>query len=226
MTPVFFVTGTDTDVGKTLISAGLLIAARAFSTSCIGIKPIAAGCEETSQGLQNSDALALIEAASEKLKYSDVNPIALKAAIAPYIAAEQAGESIELASLVKHCRTVMERYPGFVLLEGAGGWRVPLNQREFLSDLPIALNIPVILVIAMRLGCINHALLTAEAIRNDGLIIAGWVANSVTKEMPNYDDNLLLLQQKMNAPLLGCVPFLEQTSAESVALHLNLVPLM
>ncbi len=218
---MFFVTGTDTDVGKTLISAGLLLAARKYSDNCIGIKPVSVGCETTPDGLRNDDALELMQASSVELDYDEANPVALKQAVAPHIAVQLAGGTIDLEFLVRHCQALDEKYPGFTLIEGAGGWRVPLNEHQFISDLPARLNMPVIMVVAMRLGCISHAILTAETIRRDGLEIAGWVANSISEEMPYHGENLLMLEKKIKAPLLGCVPFLEQVSAESVAAHLN-----
>jgi len=218
---MFFVTGTDTDVGKTLIGAGLLLAARKYSDTCFGIKPVAVGCETTPDGLRNDDALDLMRASSVRLDYDEANPVAFKHPAAPHIAVQLAGGTIDLEFLVKHCQTLAEKYPGFMLVEGAGGWRVPLNERQFISDLPVRLKMPVILVVAMRLGCISHSILTVESIRRDGLEIAGWVANSVSEEMPYHGENLLMLEKKIKAPLLGCVPFIENVSAESVATHLN-----
>jgi len=208
----YFVTGTDTDVGKTLVAAGLLAAAKKQGLPTLAIKPIAAGCETTPQGLRNDDALQLIAQMTESLSYQEVNPVALESAIAPHIAAQQSGQTLALSSLVDHCRVVLENPADMALIEGAGGWRLPLNDNEYLSGLPQALEIPVILVVGMKLGCLNHALLTVEAIANDGLQVAGWVANTLDKSMSCFDENLQTLKDRINAPLLGVVPYLENES--------------
>ena len=223
----FFVAGTDTDVGKTVIAQGLLVAAARQGLSTLALKPVAAGCEQTPDGLRNSDALALQAAMTETLHYEQVNPVALEPAIAPHIAAAQAGRRLTVAQLTGFCRGALMRRVDFALVEGAGGWRVPLNAGESLAGLAKSLNLPVILVVGMRLGCINHALLTAEAIARDGLPLAGWVANRVDPNMSEYEANLATLKQMIPAPCLGEVPFLddETSKIERVADHLNLTPL-
>lgn len=208
----YFVTGTDTDVGKTLVAAGLLAAAKKLGITTLAIKPIAAGCESSSQGLRNDDALQLMAQMSEKLAYEQVNPVALAPAIAPHIAAQQAKQTLALQPLVSHCQSVLKNPVGMALIEGAGGWRLPLNDSEYLSGLPQALGIPVILVVGMKLGCLNHALLTAEAIANDGVQVAGWVANCVDANMSCFEENLQTLKDRISAPLLGVVPYLENES--------------
>lgn len=220
---VYFITGTDTDVGKTLVSAGLLALANKQGLRTAAIKPVAAGCVETKAGLRNDDALLLQEQCSIELEYEQINPVALQSAIAPHIAAEQEGRRLDVSRLVGFCRGVLFQSSDFVVIEGAGGWRVPVNSRETLADLPKALDVPVILVVAMRLGCINHALLTAEAIRRDGLTLAGWVANTTEVEpMKAYSENLLTLKTLLGAPLLGEIPYLEQASALNAAQCLGL----
>lgn len=194
---VFFITGTDTEVGKTWVSCRLLERARAAGLRCYGLKPIAAGCEATDDGWRNDDALQLMAASSLTLPYEVVNPVALKAAIAPHIAAQQEGRRITLAQLAGYVRGALTSHPAdLVLVEGAGGWRVPLNAREMLSGLARALNLPVIQVVGMRLGCLNHALLTADAIRADGLTYTGTVANCFGA-MPVQDDNLRTLREHL-----------------------------
>jgi dethiobiotin synthetase len=219
---VYFVAGTDTDVGKTLIATGLLAAANSLGLRTAAIKPIAAGCEETPEGLRNADALALQEASSVNLSYEQVNPIALKAAIAPHIAAEHEGRRLDVSRISGFCRGVLFQPSDFVIIEGAGGWRVPLNPRETLAGLAKELDVPIILVVGVKLGCINHAILTAEAISHDGLTLAGWVANRVDSEMDCYDENVQALKTLINAPLLGEIPYLSDPSAEAVAAHLSL----
>jgi len=179
----------------------LLEKARAQNLSCYGLKPIAAGCEDTPDGPQNEDALALIAASSVKLSYEQVNPIALKAAIAPHIAATDEQRSLSAERLAGYLRgTLMSHKADLILVEGAGGWRVPLNNREALSRLPAIMKWPVILVVGMKLGCINHAILTMEAIRRDGLELAGWIANDLGAPMERLDDNIATLEDIIPAP--------------------------
>ncbi len=194
---VFFITGTDTEVGKTWVSCRLLERARDAGLSCYGLKPIAAGCEDTADGLRNEDAVNLMAASSMTLPYDLVNPVALKAAIAPHIAARQEGRRISLSQLAGYVRGALSSHPAdLVLVEGAGGWRVPLNDREMLSGLAKELNLPVIQVVGMKLGCISHALLTAEAIQADGLRYTGTVANCFG-DMDVREENLLTLRQHL-----------------------------
>ncbi|HET8711037.1 MAG TPA: dethiobiotin synthase [Spongiibacteraceae bacterium] len=226
MARAFFVTGTDTDVGKTTIAAGLLAAANRRGLKTVAIKPIASGCERTPDGLRNADALLLQRTMSVSLSYDEVNPIALEPAIAPHLAAEQAGVRVNVVQLAGVCRGVLMQRADLSLVEGAGGWRVPLNSRELLSQLPKTLGLPVIMVVGMRLGCINHALLTAEAIARDGLALAGWVANCCVADMACLAENIATIKSFLRAPCLGEVPYLPQPSAESIANYLNCEPLI
>jgi dethiobiotin synthetase len=217
----FFVTGTDTGVGKTLVSAALLYAARNAGLRTLALKPVAAGCEQTAEGLRNEDALMLQQAVTEPLSYQQINPIALAEPIAPHVAAMQAGVNLSAQRLAGFCRGVMSKPADLCLIEGAGGWRVPLNDRETYARLPQELGLPVILVVDLRLGCINHALLTAEAIRRDGLTLAGWVANRVDPSpMAAEAHSLTFLKQALAAPLLGDLPRLQQPDPEALAGHL------
>lgn len=222
----YFVTGTDTDVGKTTIAAGLLVAANRRGLSTAALKPIAAGCERTPDGLRNADALLLQRTMSLPLSYDEINPIALESAIAPHLAAEQVGVRVSAMQLAGICRGVLMQRADLTLVEGAGGWRVPLNARELLSELPKVLGLPVIMVVGMRLGCINHALLTAEAIARDGLHLAGWVANSSSSDMTCLTENIATIKGYLRAPCLGEVPYLAQPSPEAVANFLNCEPLV
>lgn len=217
----FFITGTDTDAGKTLVATGLLAAARQRGLSTLGLKPVAAGCVRGEQGLRNSDALALQAQTSIGLVYEQINPIALEAAIAPHIAAQREKRTLSADRLAGFCRSSLNQ-ADFTLVEGAGGWRVPLNPRETLADLAQILRLPVVLVVGMRLGCINHALLTVEAIRHDGLPLAGWVANVLDADMPALQENIDSLAQRIPAPCLGVVPRLAEASAEAAAVHLDI----
>ncbi|ORL64306.1 dethiobiotin synthase [Pseudomonas putida] len=222
MGQAYFIAGTDTDVGKTIIAAGLLHAALSQGLSTLGAKPVASGCTVTAKGLRNADALALIDQSSVKLPYEQVNPFAFEPAIAPHVAAREAGVSLEVSTLLAAMRHVLDQGADFTLVEGAGGWRVPLSGHANLSDLAIVLKLPVILVVGVRLGCINHALLSAEAIARDGLQLAGWVANIVDPRTSRLEENLASLAERLPAPCLGRVPRLKQATAEAVAEHLQL----
>ena len=214
MTRTFFVTGTDTEVGKTAVSCALLEAAAQRGLSTAAVKPVAAGCDP--QG-RNEDALQLIASMSESLDYEQVNPVALQEAIAPHLAAEHEGRRLQASRLAGLCRGVMAGQAKMVLIEGAGGWRVPISPRETLADLARELQAEVVLVVGMRLGCINHALLTAEAIGRDGLRLAGWIANQCGPRMACHDENLDSLRHLLGAPLLGSIPHLSPFSAEVAA---------
>jgi dethiobiotin synthetase len=219
MRKTWFVTGTDTEVGKTAVSCGLLIAAAREGLRTAAIKPVAAGCDDSGR---NEDALQLMAAMTEDLDYRQVNPVALDAAIAPHIAAELEGRRLQASRLAGMCRGVMSGTADFILIEGAGGWRVPINSRETLADVAVELQLGVILVVGMRLGCINHALLTAEAIQRDGLVLAGWVANQPGTSMNRYRENLDTLCERLSAPLLGEIPVLDPWSSERAADYLSL----
>lgn len=208
----YFVTGTDTGVGKTLVTAALLARARAHGRRAVGLKPVSAGCELVDGQLVNEDAVLLRAGSAVPLSYAEVNPMALIPAMAPHIAARRAGlvlQAEELAAAVlKVVDQAADRRFDTVLVEGAGGWLVPLNAGETMADLAVALGYPVILVVAMRLGCLNHALLTAAAIRASGLPLGGWVANGTADGMAAFEENLQTLEERLPAPRLGTVPWL------------------
>ncbi|PSF06010.1 dethiobiotin synthase [Marinobacter fuscus] len=227
----YFITGTDTGVGKTIVSAAILEAAKAAGKRTLAMKPIASGCDNTSEGLRNEDALMLQAAITETLPYDTINPIALEPAIAPHVAAHQAGRQISAQRLVGFCRGMQIRPADLLLIEGAGGWRVPLNDRETYAAVPAELKLPVILVVPLKLGCINHAMLSAEAVRADGLTLAGWVANRPEQQVMSCEqDTLDYLTAHLGAPCLGVLPWIEE--AETVALpgllsrYLNITPLI
>ncbi|WP_066014269.1 dethiobiotin synthase [Endozoicomonas atrinae] len=226
MGKTYFVTGTDTDAGKTVVTCGLLEAARLKGLTTLALKPVSAGCHQTESGLKNEDALALMEAMTLSLPYEQVNPLALEPPIAPHIAAAEVGVSMTLDRLVGYCRGALMRKNDLALIEGAGGWRVPLNSREMLTGLAKELNTPAILVVGMKLGCISHALLTVEAILRDGVRLAGWVANQMDPDMSRYDENLATLKNMIPAPCLGVVPFLSDTSSGRVAEYLDISTLV
>lgn len=198
----FFITATDTDAGKTFVAAGILAAAKRAGLATMGLKPVAAGAELVDGALRNDDALALMAQTSVKLTYEQINPVLLKQAIAPHLAAENEGVNISARRLEGVIKGSLLTPHDFALVEGAGGWRVPLNSREMLSDLAKSLNFPVILVVNMKLGCINHATLSAEAIQRDGLNLVGWVAN-MGDSMPYYEENVAAINSIIAAPLLA-----------------------
>ena len=214
----YFVTGTDTDCGKTLVSSALLTA---VAGETVGFKPVASGCEQTEQGLRNSDALALMAASSIKLPYDDINPFAFAPAIAPHIAAAQC--NVMLSPNRIQAQLNMAQYLGadFSLVEGAGGWRLPLGDGHYMSEVVQAMQLPVILVVGMKLGCLNHALLTVEAIERDGLVIAGWIANQVDADMDNQAENITSLQNMISAPFLGHIPYLENPTAAAASKYID-----
>ena len=220
MAQAFFITGTDTDAGKTSVAAGLLCAAKQQGCSTLAMKPVASGCDMSTEGLRNSDALALIAQSTVPLPYAQVNPYAFAPAIAPHIAAQEAGVELSVAGLYRAAQVILQEQADFTLIEGAGGWRVPISNTEFLSDFAIALQLPVILVVGVKLGCINHALLSAQAILSDGLKLAGWVANVVDPNCARLAENLATLQQLMPAACLAEVPHLTSASAEHIVGYL------
>jgi dethiobiotin synthetase len=214
MNRAYFVTGTDTAIGKTLVATALLQLAREQGLHALGLKPVAAGCDDHAGISANEDAWQLMQSSSGKPRYEDVNPLALKEAMAPHIAAEREGRSIEVASLVKHCQTLIDT-ADFTVIEGAGGWDVPLNDTESMADLAAGLGCPVILVVGMKLGCLNHALLTVRSIQTRGLRLAGWVANQVDPDMLVADENIAALKQRLPAPLLGVIGWNKEPQASA-----------
>jgi len=201
----YFVTGTDTGVGKTVVSVALLRLLAAQGLAVVGMKPVAAGCERHGNRLVNEDVEALHANSNVVAPIECINPYAFAPPIAPHIAAEQAGTRIALAPM-RSCFDALAHLADMVVVEGAGGLLVPLNESETMADLALALGVPLILVVGMRLGCINHALLTAEAITRRRLVLAGWVANRIDPHMASFDANLAALKRRIPAPLLGVIP--------------------
>lgn len=224
MTGGVFVTGTDTHVGKTWISLGLLTGLKGRGLRVGAMKPVASGCTDTAQGLRNDDALRLQATANVPLPYERVNPVSLAPPIAPHLAAREAHTRIDVDALAAAYREIA-RECDWTVVEGVGGWRVPLNDSQTLADLVKAMGLPVILVVAIRLGCLNHGLLTAEAIRHEGIELRGWVANRTDPEMPHAQDNIDALRARLDAPLLGVVPYLFDCDQGAIAQGLDLAPL-
>lgn len=212
----FFVTGTDTGIGKTRVSAGLLKACAKLGRKSVGMKPVASGAAMTPEGLRNEDALLLQSAASEKRAYGLVNPYCFAPAVAPHLAAMDAGVEVSMDSLLA-AYSELCKGADTVVVEGVGGWQVPLSPMLELPDLARELDLPVILVVGMRLGCLNHAALTARALRTDGFTLAGWVANAIDPAFERPEANLATLEAELHAPLLGCLPHAPKAGVAAVA---------
>jgi dethiobiotin synthetase len=211
-----FVTGTDTGIGKTRVSAGLLKALSNARMQSVGMKPVASGAAMTADGLRNEDALALIAAASLKKPYAVVNPYCFAPPVAPHLAAREVKIEIGLDP-IRAAYSELCLGADAVVVEGVGGWQVPLSETLELPDLARELALPVLLVVGMRLGCLNHALLTARAIRADGLELAGWIANAVDPDFLRPEANLATLEAELGAPLLGRLGYAPKTSLAETA---------
>ncbi|MCL1635613.1 dethiobiotin synthase [Luteimonas sp. SX5] len=221
----FYITGTDTGIGKTVASVALLHALRARGLRAVGMKPVASGCERIDGAWRNEDALALQKASDPATGYADVNPYALPSATAPELAAREAGVEIALPPIVEAYRRLAANADA-VVIEGVGGWAAPLSARLDQRDLVRALDSPVIMVVGLRLGCINHARLTAQAIAADGANLAGWIGNDIDPALPQADAYFDLLRPRLAAPCLGRLPFLANGSASRLARLIDCEPLL
>ncbi|MEA3219469.1 dethiobiotin synthase [Immundisolibacter sp.] len=220
----FFVTGTDTGVGKTRVSAGLIAVLRQQGLRVAGMKPVASGCAATPAGLRNDDALALIGASGGDWPYEWVNPYAFAPPIAPHLAAADVGSTIRFA-VIEQAFGQLAAQSDCVVVEGVGGWRVPLGPDGDVADLAMGLQLPVVLVVGLRLGCLNHAALTAADIRRCGLPLAGWVGNAIETGFERLDDNLKALGDSLAAPCLGVVRHAAAVTPASVARDLRAPPI-
>lgn len=212
----WFITGTDTGVGKTTVAAALLWSLSQSGQSCAGMKPVATGCRATPAGLRSDDAELLRSGSSVAVDPDDVNPYRFTAPVAPHLAAQATGTVIEFERIRTHFERLCRRV-SYVVVEGIGGWLVPLGTGTTLAQLARSLRLPVILVVGMRLGCLNHALLTAASVREHRLSLAAWVANQIDPGMDLFDDNVEALRQRINAPLLGVLPHLSSGGSPAVA---------
>ena len=202
-----FITGTDTGIGKTLASCLLIDALVQEGHKVIGMKPIASGASSVDGNLQNEDAMYLQKYSNVEVSYESINPFCFEPPIAPHIAAQKAGRHIDL-STIKQSYNELSVMADWVIAEGVGGWYVPINQNQTTADIPLALNLPVVLVVGMKLGCINHALLTVNAIRASGNELAGWIANDIDKDMAVYDEVFENLHTRLGCPLIARIPYL------------------
>ena len=203
-----FITGTDTGVGKTRVTLALMRLLQARGLSVIGMKPIATGCDWVNSELRNDDALQLLIQSSVRLGYAEINPYAFEPAISPHIAARLVGQKIDLQNILDHYRR-LQNQANCVLVEGVGGWLVPLHEREQLCDLARTLGLPVLLVVGMRLGCLNHAQLTGQALDRSGVVVAGWIANQCEAGFEYLGENISTLQHSLSMPYLGLWPYSE-----------------
>lgn len=212
-----FITGTDTEIGKTFVSSLLIKLLTEENLQVAGMKPVASGANCIDGELKNDDALSLIEASNVDIEYKNVNPYVFEPAVSPHIAAEQAGIEISLNE-IKKCFEQLENKSDVVVVEGVGGWYAPITCHTTVADLAETLNLPIILVVGLRLGCLNHALLTAQAIRQSSLSIAGWIANHVEKDFSCAEKNISTLKHYLNDfPFLGSVPY--QTNLNNISHH-------
>lgn len=217
----WFVTGTDTEVGKTVASSALLQAANLAGYRTAGYKPVASGSEMTAEGLRNGDALALQANSAVALNYQQVNPYVFAEPTSPHIVSADQGRPIELAQLSAGLRHLEQR-ADWVLIEGAGGWFTPLSEQHTFADWVQQEQLPVILVVGIKLGCINHALLTAQAIQQAGLSLVGWVANDVSAPGRRHQEYMATLRRMLPAPLLGEIPHLPEVERQALGHYLDL----
>lgn len=220
MSHAYFLTGTDTEIGKTFVTCALLHRAHQLGLTAAGIKPVAAGTDAAGR---NEDVERIRAASNVELPADIINPYCFAPAIAPHLAAAEAGVSIDFTRIAAACASARQR-ADLVIVEGVGGFCVPLGVDRDSADLAVTLALPVILVVGLRLGCINHALLTAEAIVARGLTLTGWVANRIDPDMARADDNIATLRERLGAPLLGSVPRIAGGQPADAAPCLDLPP--
>jgi dethiobiotin synthetase len=229
MKHAWFVTGTDTNVGKTLVSCALLHALRSRGLRAVGMKPVASGCYQTSAGPHHADAEALMAASSVAVDYATANPYALRAATAPHLAAQAEGVTISIDTIAQVFAR-LQSLADAVVVEGVGGWSVPIDATRTMADVAARLRLPVVLVVGIRLGCLNHALLTAAAIEHAGCRLAGWVANHLASDADGVlEGYVAALRERLAAPLLGEIPYMSMSNRPDparVASHLDLRTLL
>ena len=216
-----YVTGTDTGIGKTLASCALLHALRAQGLRAVGMKPLASGCEVTIDGLRNEDALALQAASDPTPAYDDINPFALPEPLAPELAAREACVEVDLATMIA-AYARLSAQADVVVVEGVGGWLAPLSTQLMQADLVRALELPVVLVVGLRLGCLNHAYLSARAIAADGCNLVGWIGNGIDPAMARIEENRALLEARLPAPCLGWLPWASRPDPAALSQRLRL----
>ena len=225
MSHSYFITGTDTDVGKTWIALALLHALHRQGYRTLAMKPVACGCVVTDGIYQNDDAVKLQRQASIAVPYREINPYALPAPVAPHLAAARIGLQIDM-DRIRQLYEQQKNKADYVVMEGVGGWMVPLNADSTTADMVKAMDIPVILVVGIRLGCLNHALLTQAAIQQQGVRLVGWIANCIDKDCLEIENNIDALRERLNAPLLGIIPWQEEFNVQSIGDRLDIEKLI
>ena len=218
----FFITGTDTDAGKTIATCSLLHAFSQKNLKTLGVKPLASGSYHTPQGLRNQDALMLQQWSTLKLPYSIINPVVFEKPIAPHLAAAQSNQVLSVEIILSRCYALTQDFGAdLTLVEGAGGWSVPLNDKEIMADLAAHINYPAVLVVGLQLGCLSHTLLTYESILRKGLPIAGWIANHVEKDFSYATENIDTLKQFIKVPLIGIIPYQNKPDPAVISHYLD-----
>jgi len=215
-----FITGTDTGIGKTFVSASLLCALNAMGKRAVGMKPVASGCVMTPRGLRNDDAEMLLDHSDGTPAYESINPFALREPIAPQIAAREEGVEISLGPIAD-AFAKLSSAADCIVVEGVGGWCAPLSESLMQCDLAKALQLPVILVVGLRLGCLNHAILSARAIQADGCEMMGWIGNGIDVAMQRVRENIETLRERLPAPCLGILPYSKDRDARRAGAHLR-----
>ena len=220
----YFITGTDTGVGKTWATLALMKALQDKGKSVVGMKPVASGCQNTSAGLCNDDAMRILKQSCSRgdqtIKYKTVNPYAFKQAIAPHIAADLAGVKIDIEKIAREFNT-LKKDADSVVVEGVGGWSIPLGKNIMLADLVKRLNLPVILIAGLRLGCINHTLSTVRAIKADGAKLHGWIGSQLDPDYACLNETMITLQTRINAPFLGNLAYMESFDLKTACSQLR-----
>ncbi len=225
-----FITGTDTDVGKTLLTTCLITLLQNKKKSVVALKPIAAGCEIVNGELKNLDALLIQTVMDKEMEYHKVNPILLEKPMAPHLAARLENKKLSVKQLQQSCD--MQQYSSdYLLIEGAGGWLVPLNEKESYADFVIAEQCDVILVVGIKLGCINHALLSLKNIQSSGLNVIGWVANCIEPNMLAIKENIETLTELINVPRIAKIPFIKEEGdffnlTQAAIEYVNITPIL
>ncbi len=216
----YFITGTDTEIGKTWFTLALMAKLQAQGKSVMGMKPVASGCKDLGEGLRSDDALQIMQQASHAQDYATVNPYAFAPPIAPHIAAEKAEIKIDLDQIYSAYSTLHSQSD--VVVEGIGGWRVPISDKTSMVDLVRVLDLPVIMVVGIRLGCINHAILTAEVIRADGVNLCGWVSNQLDKDYLFKQETIDTLNEKLACPQIADLAYMKDIEPDKMLDRINL----
>ena len=217
----YFITGTDTGIGKTRFTLALMTRLQAQGKSVMGMKPVASGCRDRGAGLRSDDALQIMQQASHAQDYATVNPYAFVPPIAPHIAADKAGIKIDLDQIIS-AYTTLQSQSDVVVVEGIGGWRVPISDKTSMVDLVRVLDLPVVMVVGIRLGCINHAILTAEAIRADGVNLCGWVSNQLDKDCLFKQETIDTLNEKLTCPQIADLAYMKDFEPDKMLDRINL----